>query len=138
MAAYILEIAPDLEAALRREAARQGLDAQGYILNTLRERLSSAPRRTSAPKLPVAEATLLLEINRGLSPQSWRRYSELKEKRRAETLTPEEQAELISFSDQMEELNVRRMERLIELARLRKTSVDALMDELGIKSPPYE
>lgn len=137
MAAYILEIAPDLEAALRREAARQGVDAQGYILNALRERLTS-PRLGSAPRLPAAEATLLQEINRGLSPESWQRYSALKEKRRAETLTPAEQAELIAFSDRMEELNVRRMERLTELARLRKTSVDTLMDELGIKSPPYE
>lgn len=137
MAAYILEIAPDLEAALRREAARQGLDAQGYILNTLRARLIS-PRPGSAPRLPAAEAALLQEINRGLSPESWQRYSALKEKRRAETLTPAEQTELVTLSDRMEELNVRRMERLIELARLRRTSVDALMDELGIKSPPYE
>jgi hypothetical protein len=38
----------------------------------------------------------------------------------------------------MEELNVQRMERLVQLARLRNTSVQALMDELGIKSPPYE
>jgi hypothetical protein len=137
MAALTLEIAPDLEAALRREAAKLGLDAQGYILSALRERLASA-RRTAAPKLSVAEAALLQEINRGLSAESWQRYSALKEKRRAETLTPGEQAELISFSDQMEELNVQRMERLVQLARLRKMSVDALMDELGIKSPPYE
>jgi hypothetical protein len=137
MAAFIVEIAPDLEAALRREAAKQGIDAQGYILSTLRERLASA-RRTAAPRLPAAEAALLQEINRGLSAESWQRYSTLKEKRRAETLTSAEQAELVSFSDQMEELNVQRMERLIQLARLRKTSVDALMDELGIKSLPYE
>jgi len=137
MAAFTLEIAPDLEAALRREATKQGLDAQGYILSALRERLASV-RSTAAPRLPIYEARLLQEINRGLSAESWQRYSVLKEKRRAETLTPEEQAELISFSDQMEELNVQRMERLIQLARIRKMSVDALMDELGIKPPPYE
>jgi hypothetical protein len=135
MAAFTLEIAPELEATLRREAAKQGLDARDYILSTLRERLAWI---SMAPRLPVAEAALLQEINRGLSAESWQRYSMLKEKRRAETLTPEEQAELISFSDQMEELNVQRMERLIQLARLRNVSVDALMDELGIKSPPYE
>jgi hypothetical protein len=134
---FTLEIAPDLEATLRREAAKQGLDAQDYILSALRERLASA-RPSPAPRLPDAEAALLQEINRGLSAESWQRYSVLKEKRRAETLTPEEQAELIFFSDQMEELNVQRMERLIQLARLRNLSVDTLMDELGIKSPPYE
>jgi hypothetical protein len=137
MAAFIVEIAPDLEATLHREAAKQGLDARDYILGALRERLASA-HSFADPRLSDAEAALLQEINRGLSIGDWKRYSALKEKRRAETLTPEEQAELISFSDRMEELNVQRMERLVQLARLRNTSVQALMDELGIKSPPYE
>jgi len=53
-------------------------------------------------------------------------------------LTSQEQAELIALSDQMEEINVQRMENVIQLARLRQTSVDALMDDLGIKSPLYE
>ena len=81
---------------------------------------------------------MLQEINRGLPAETWRRYGELKEKRRAETLTPEEQAELIALSDQIEAMNVRRMESVIELARLRRTSVDALMDDLGIKSPLFD
>ncbi|MEA2599898.1 MAG: hypothetical protein QOF89_890 [Acidobacteriota bacterium] len=136
MAALTLEITPDLESALRQEAAKQGLDAQGYILRTLRERL--AARQIAAPRLPADEAALLQAINRGFSSKTWQRYTALKAKRRAETLTLQEQAELIALSDQMEEMNVKRMESVIQLARLRQTSVDALMDDLGIKSPPYE
>ncbi len=137
MTALTLEITPDLESALRREAEKQGLDTQGFILSTLREQLASMGRIT-APRLPAREAELLREINRGLSSDKWHRYSALKEKRRAGTLTAEEQTELIGLSDRLEELNVRRMECVVELARLRKKSVDALMDDLGIKSPVYE
>ena len=137
MAAVTLEITPDLESRLRREAAREGLDPQGYILSTLRQRLAGA-RRVAVPRLTTAEAKLLREINRGLSAETWQHYGELKERRRAENLTPAEQAELIALSDRLEEMNVRRMESVIQLARLRETSVDALMGELGIKSPMYD
>ncbi len=137
MTAVTLEITSDLESRLRREAAREGLDTQGYILHTLRERLSGA-RRATVPKLAAGEAALLQKINRGLPAETWRHYGELKEKRRAETLTLEEQAELIALSDQIEGMNVRRMESVIELARLRRTSVDALMADLGIKSPLFD
>ena len=44
----------------------------------------------------------------------------------------------VAISDEVEEMNVRRMERVVRLARLRRISVDALMNELGIKSPLYE
>ncbi len=137
MAAVTLEITPDLESRLRREAAREGLDPQGYILSTLRQRLTGA-RRAAVPRLTADEANLLREINRGLPAETWRHYGELKEKRRAENLTPAEQAELITLSDRIEEMNVRRMERVIQLAQLRQTSVEVLMGDLGIKSPMYD
>ncbi|HSS52659.1 MAG TPA: hypothetical protein VLX28_27275 [Thermoanaerobaculia bacterium] len=137
MAALTLEITSDFESALRREATKQGLDTQGYILRTLRERLA-ATRQLAAPRLPADEAALLQIINQGFSSETWQLYASLKAKRRAGTLTPQEQTELIALSDQLEEMNVRRMESVSQLARLRKTSVDALMEDLGIKSSLYE
>ena len=50
-------------------------------------------------------------------------------------LTPAEQAEIIAISDRIEELNVHRMEKVLQLARLRKVTVDHLMEDLGLKSP---
>ncbi|HEV7509391.1 MAG TPA: hypothetical protein VGS07_31235 [Thermoanaerobaculia bacterium] len=137
MAALTLEITSDLESALRREATKQGLDTQGYILRTLRERLT-ATRQLAASRLPADEAALLQTINQGFSSETWQHYASLKTKRRAGTLKPSEQAELIALSDQMEEMNVRRMESVSQLARLRKMSVDVLMEDLGIKSSLYE
>lgn len=138
MAALTLEITSDLESALRREATTQGLDTQGYILRTLRERLAGRWQLAATPRLPADEAALLQTINRGFSSETWHLYAALKAKRRDGTLTPAEQAELIALSDQMEEMNVQRMESVSQLARLRKTSVDALMEDLGIKSSLYE
>ncbi len=137
MTALTLEITSDLESALHREAARRGLDAQGYVLDLLREKFSAA-RQLASAKLPAEEARLLQEINRGLPGATWQRYRALKEKRRAGSLTSEEQAELITVSDQIEEMNVRRMEQIVQLARLRRTTVDRLVKDLGLESPLYE
>jgi len=79
----------------------------------------------------------LREINRGLLSEDWQRYRELVAKRRDETLTPTEQGDLIGLADQIEEANVHRIECLIELAHIRNTSLEALMDQLGIRPPAY-
>jgi hypothetical protein len=82
------------------------------------------------------ESALLMKINEGWPEENWRRYGELICKRRAETLTEPEREELIALGDDLEMWNVRMLERLLELARLRQTSLDAVMKELGIKPRP--
>jgi hypothetical protein len=52
-------------------------------------------------------------------------------RRREETLTPSEQQELIQFSDRLEALNVARVEKLAELARVRGMTLPDLMQSLG-------
>jgi len=90
-----------------------------------------------APNLSQSEAELLLKINQGVPPTIQKRYDELVAKRRAETLTPEEYDELLGLTEQVEKFETRRIEDLTELARLRKTSLTALMDDLGIRPPAY-
>ncbi len=90
-----------------------------------------------APSLPRTEARLLLKINQGLSPKVQKRYDELIVKRRAESLTPDEYDELLRISDHVENLEARRIEHLSELARLRKTSLTSLMEDLDIRPPAY-
>jgi hypothetical protein len=135
MATITLELTPELDRQLRDEAAKQGLDPKHYILNTLSHHLDSAQRKTNP--LAHAEADLLQKINIGLSQETWDRYHALIVKRRAETLNTEEQARLIEISDRIEQANAHRIEALIELAKLRNTSIAALMQELGIKTPEY-
>ena len=52
--------------------------------------------------------------------------------RKAETLTPDEQIELIALSDCLEEANAQRIGYLVELAWVRHTTLEAVMSELGL------
>ena len=130
-----IDLAPELEQQLRDAAAKVGLDTRAYIVNTLEQRLRYT--RPEAPHISSAEAKLLHKINLGVSQEDWQRYHTLMAKRRTETLTPDEHAALIALSDQIEEANVRRIQALVELARLRQTSLEALMQELGLQAPSY-
>jgi hypothetical protein len=92
-----------------------------------------AQRRASL--LPQNEVELLQQATLGLSEHTWQRYHELSEKLQDETLQPGEQQELIGITDKMETANVQRIEALTKLADLRQTTVDALLDELGLRPP---
>ena len=105
-----INISPEMEAWLQVEAARKGIDAQDYIIDALQERLHKAHQ---TPYLARSEADLLQAINRGPSQQTWQRYRDLIQQRDAEALSPDEQAELIPISDQIEEANARRIECLV-------------------------
>lgn len=130
----IVDIAPELESRLREEAAKCGVDPGEYVANALNERLR--PSKSNTPCLSANESRLIEVINRGLSEQEWNRYYELIEKRRSESLTVDEGNELIETSKHIEQLNVRRIECLAELAQLRGTTLPKLMEQLGIVSPP--
>jgi hypothetical protein len=78
------------------------------------------------------EAELLQRINQPHSETLRRRYGELIAKRDTQTLTPKEHAELLRLTDEMEAGEVNRVGAIVELAALRKTSFDAILQELGI------
>ena len=130
-----IDIAPDLQARLNKEAARSGMDTGVYIARMLEERLRRKRRPT--PRLSSRESESLEKINVGLPEETWLRYHELVAKRRAETLSASEQATLIALSDQIEATNVARIEALAQLARLRGVSLAALMADPGIQAPDY-
>lgn len=65
------------------------------------------------------------------------RYDQLTAKRRSNTITPEELRELLNLIDQIEHSDAERIQKLAQLAHLRKISLTALMNELGIETPPY-
>jgi len=135
MSTIALELTPELEQQIQDEAAKQGLDLKHYILNTLSQNLSSVQLR---PK-PLTEFELLQKICIGLSlsPQTWDTYHALINKRRAKLLNIEEEAKLIEISDRIEQANIQRLSTLIELAKLRNTTLRKLMLDLGIKPPEY-
>lgn len=128
-----IEIAPELEQQLRQEASRAGLAPDAYIMQAVQERLAqTSHRHRSTSRLSPEEAQLLAKINLGLSAAEWERYHTLVARRKAETITPDEQTELIALSDRLEEANAQRIGYLAELAQVRHTTLDAVMSELGL------
>jgi hypothetical protein len=129
-----LELTPELEQKLRGEAARQGVEPSRYILDALVEHLKSS---SEADEPSDPESELLQKINAALPEMDWEYYHFLIAKRRAETITSEELDLLVSMSDRLEIANAQRIQYLIELANLRGSSSEGVMEDLGIKPPAY-
>jgi hypothetical protein len=88
-----------------------------------------------SPSLSKDEAELLIRVNQGLPLDIQKRYDELVAKRKAEALTPDEYQELLNLIDEIEKADAERAKHLVELARLRGTSLAAVMEDLGIRAP---
>ena len=124
-------VQPSLDELLR---AIQRLEPREIELLVVRILQLRAER--SAPSLPPRETELLAKINQGLPERDARRYQELIGKRRGETLTPEEHRELLRLTDAAEIIQAERIRHLTELAQIRATTLDALMEELGLHPAP--
>lgn len=95
--------------------------------------VNSLVARRKAPYLPQREAALLRKINRGVAPAVRQRYTELHARLLDETLSDEEHNELLSLVEIIEKADADRLKHLLKLAQLRSTTLDALMDQLGIR-----
>jgi len=71
-------------------------------------------------------------IGNGTEEAIWHRYHALSAKRDAETLTPAEHQELISLSQSIEAGDVKRLDYMAELAKLRGISLRELRAQMGI------
>ena len=134
--AITIDMTPEIEAKLRDEAAKEGLDPDRYVLHTLAERWGQT-HETITPHLRRSESELLQHINEGLPAETWRQYHALIARRDAGTLTADDQKILVGLIDEVEIAHARRMKYLVELANLRETTLDELMDALGIVKPTY-
>ena len=133
-----IEIASEIESQIKKAAAEAGQSPDAFVLDSVLQRLRPAQQQVSSVKrLAKREADLLQAINQSLSQIEWQRYRVLLGKRQAETLTPEEQTELIGLSDRIEEANVQRIAYAAELADIRQITLPALMGELGLKPTTY-
>ncbi|MCB0582475.1 MAG: hypothetical protein KDD10_24565 [Phaeodactylibacter sp.] len=124
-----------IKSSITVEELVQGVaQLEGKELDDFIQQVLSIRVRRKAGHLEERESELLEMINEGLPAETQERFLELDEKRRAETLTEEEHAELIDITAVMEAKNVQRVKHLSELALLRKVGLRALMEQLGIPS----
>jgi hypothetical protein len=132
MATVRIEAELSSEDLLKAAAQLSPRDLEEFV-----QRILALQAQRRAPSLAEAETELILKINQGAPSELQVRYDELVAKRRAETLTPDEHAELLRLTEQMEGLELQRVECLAALARLRQTSLTAVMDALGIRPPQH-
>jgi len=87
-------------------------------------------------QLSKRENDLLLKIN--AKPPPWRQtYDRLIQKRRAKELTPGEQRKLLALVDKMEGYNACWLRWLVELAAIRRMTLDDLMKQLRLPKHLY-
>ncbi|RMG25662.1 MAG: hypothetical protein D6730_10520 [Bacteroidetes bacterium] len=105
-------------------------------LNELEEFLQKVLKlraRKVAPSLSEKETVLLTNINREIPPHLSKRFKELDKKRQDEALSKEEQEELTTVLEQIEGINVERIQALAELAHIRQCTLRELVQQLGIQ-----
>ena len=130
-----IELDAEIEEQLHEQAAASGTTVESFVVESVRDRLNRLRRQSSPPVgkvLSKEESRLMMEINRGLPEGTWLRQRELSPKRRDETITTDELTELRSLNDIIEADHVRRLQFVAELAKLRGTTLDALMKEMGL------
>lgn len=131
MTELVLELTPELYERLELRAKQVNKSAQVVAQEWLVERLSGPPPALPDERERAVEA-LLSKIEQTLPLDVQNRYTELIAKREAEILASVEHQELLSLIDQIEILETKQVEYLAELAHLRKTSLEALIGELGL------
>jgi hypothetical protein len=87
--------------------------------------------------LPRREARLLETINRPLPTRMQAELDRLVQKRRDGALSQTEIHRLHRLTDRVESRDAERLRCLVELAGLRKTTLEKLMRVLGLKTPAY-
>lgn len=97
-------------------------------------RVVAVRAKRQAPILSKTESTLLSQINQGLPADVQARYDYLIARREEEALSPDEYAELLRLTQQMEALQARRVGYLAELAQIRNISLTQLIDDLGVRT----
>ena len=99
--------------------------------------ISALIRLRSTTDKTALEARLLQQLNEAcvLPLEDWREFTQLKEKREAESISEAELSRLAELIQQEERLRLKRVELLGALAELREISLPVLMKELGIQPP---
>lgn len=85
-----------------------------------------------SPVLSLTEAELLEKIYQKLPKSVDERYTTLTEKRKKNQIGESEYQELLQLVPIIEQYNVERLKNIAELAHLRQTTAQTLMEQLGL------
>jgi hypothetical protein len=126
----ILQINPSLERRIHQTALRRGVEMSQFVVQFLE---ANFPEEKPKPKkISHKEIELLKKIELAIPIEVWERYHILRAKRQNDSITSDEISEYTYINQQIETANVARLRTLIELAKIRKVSLDELMNQLGL------
>ena len=98
----------------------------------LLKKLHAQRAKRSVPSLTRRESAFLLIINEGFSSEKNDRLKELDNMMEMSKLSDTEAAELLDLSTELQDYTVKRLRALHELAKIRKVSLDELMEKLEL------
>lgn len=127
----IIDLDRSTERKLKSVASQSGTSTQSLALDILKGHLDKFNGSKPLNELSIPE--LYDEINRDMPEKEWKRYKWLNSKRRNETITRKELAELRRAVSRREVMHAHRLSFVAELARRRGTDLFAEMERLGIK-----
>lgn len=129
----VIRVEPDLAEAFNSAPEQE----QSRLRAVLRSELRLV-RKAAAPRLSKKESALFLKINACLPDERQSRFDKLAAKRKRNSLTKAERIELLQLAEESEQIWVERIRAISELAKLRRTTPEELMDSLGIPLRRYE
>ena len=92
----------------------------------------------NARQIKQRETQLIAKFNEfNLSPEKEKLYRNLLKKFRAERIAPEENKTLVELTEELETLGVERLKCLIEIAKMRNSTIDEVIKDLNIKPRNY-
>ena len=119
------------EYQLRESATREGMPLERYISQLLTATSMSTNDRKK--KKPLSEAELLAHCQLDVQLNDLEEYHRLRTLYKLNKITDEERETLIQLNDLIEIAHAKRMGSVLQLAQLRKISLEKTMLDLGIK-----
>ncbi|BAZ10247.1 hypothetical protein NIES4071_20620 [Calothrix sp. NIES-4071] len=130
MPVYKVEAQVDTKQLLQAVEQMPQPDFEIFVIQVLKLRAQRYSKSLSS-----SESELILKINQSIPDEMQQQFNELIEKRRSITLTDAEQEKLIQLTDQIENLDAKRIEHLAQLAQLRQQLLAQVMQDLNILPP---
>jgi hypothetical protein len=125
----VIRVEPELAEAFNKAPRQQQERVKSAMRNVLRLVPDARPKVSHFSK---KESELLLKISQGLTLPQRERLQHLTDKMEYKSISVAEHKELLRLTDKMEQLWNRQLQAVIELARIRKITPNALLRQLGM------
>jgi hypothetical protein len=124
-----LSLTPELTQKIREEAGRLGLTLEDLLLRDIEMQWLGK----GVTPAQTREKELLAKISKGKPEAFWLQLRTLSAKRKSETLTETEHAELLSLTTEMERWGAERIAITSEIAQLWGISLRQAVEQLGLQ-----